>query len=175
MDTPKPALLIMQLMKPLRLAISILFFMAACQEKPVATEGRGIPPYVPPPADAPAVSTATAASSTSSGWSTVPAPTTAQPVTTPAAGPVSTSPPVRPAPLPAVTPPLAPRSETAARISVANLQQVMASAPPVILDVRSPEQFRIEHIPGAINIPLESLQARMSEIPKGKPIVAYCT
>ena len=44
----------------------------------------------------------------------------------------------------------------------------------VILDVRSAEGFREEHIPGAINIPFEELTHRFSELSKDKELVAYC-
>ena len=44
----------------------------------------------------------------------------------------------------------------------------------VILDVRSPEEFRSGAYPGALNIPLGALAARLSELPKGKPVVVYC-
>jgi len=43
-----------------------------------------------------------------------------------------------------------------------------------IVDVRTPEEFRGGAFPNALNIPLAALPARMSELPKGKPIVVYC-
>lgn len=44
-----------------------------------------------------------------------------------------------------------------------------------IIDVRTPGEFAGQHVPGAINIPLERLSERINEL-KGmpKPIVAYC-
>jgi rhodanese-related sulfurtransferase len=42
------------------------------------------------------------------------------------------------------------------------------------LDVREPSEWAEGHIPGATLIPLGELQARLSELPKGKPIVVYC-
>lgn len=44
----------------------------------------------------------------------------------------------------------------------------------VILDVRPPEEFHSAHIPGAINIPLDQLASRLSDLPKDTDIVAYC-
>jgi rhodanese-related sulfurtransferase/predicted transcriptional regulator len=44
----------------------------------------------------------------------------------------------------------------------------------VILDVRPAEEFRAAHIPDAINIPLDQLAARLSDLPKDVHIVAYC-
>ncbi len=44
-----------------------------------------------------------------------------------------------------------------------------------IVDVRTPAEFREEAYPGAVNIPLAVLPARMQELePKDKAIVLYC-
>ncbi len=45
---------------------------------------------------------------------------------------------------------------------------------PALIDVRAPEEFAAGHIPGAINIPLDELRARLPEVPKGRPIAVYC-
>ncbi|MEI8104049.1 MAG: rhodanese-like domain-containing protein [Candidatus Moraniibacteriota bacterium] len=42
-----------------------------------------------------------------------------------------------------------------------------------VLDTRFPESFQAGHIPGAINIPLEQLEAKHAEIPLGKRIILY--
>ncbi len=44
----------------------------------------------------------------------------------------------------------------------------------IILDVRTPEEFKARTIEGAINIPLEELRNRLNEIPNGKPIITFC-
>ena len=43
-----------------------------------------------------------------------------------------------------------------------------------IVDVRSPGEFASGAYPGAVNIPVQSLLARMGEIPKDRPVVLYC-
>ena len=43
-----------------------------------------------------------------------------------------------------------------------------------VLDVRSPEEFKEGHVPGAVNIPYDQMAARMSEVPKDKDVVLYC-
>jgi phage shock protein E len=44
-----------------------------------------------------------------------------------------------------------------------------------IVDVRTPDEFADGAYPGAANIPLALLQARLGELePKEKPIVLYC-
>jgi phage shock protein E len=44
----------------------------------------------------------------------------------------------------------------------------------IIIDVRSPEEFRDGAYPGARNIPVGNLSARLGEIPKDKAVVLYC-
>jgi rhodanese-related sulfurtransferase/DNA-binding transcriptional ArsR family regulator len=43
-----------------------------------------------------------------------------------------------------------------------------------VLDVRPPEEYAAGHLPGAINIPVQQLEKRLSELPKRKEVVAYC-
>lgn len=43
-----------------------------------------------------------------------------------------------------------------------------------LVDVRTPEEFRSGHIPGAINIELDNLAQRLAEIPQDKPAILYC-
>jgi rhodanese-related sulfurtransferase len=45
---------------------------------------------------------------------------------------------------------------------------------PFVLDVRQPEEYRLEHIPGAKLIPLGELNRRTNEVPKGREIVCIC-
>lgn len=44
-----------------------------------------------------------------------------------------------------------------------------------LLDVRNPDEL-VEHgqIEGAVNIPIDELEARINEVPEGMPIVTYC-
>lgn len=44
----------------------------------------------------------------------------------------------------------------------------------VLLDVRPPEEYEHEHLPGAISIPLSELKKRMKELPNEREIIAYC-
>ncbi|MCS6492518.1 metalloregulator ArsR/SmtB family transcription factor, partial [Burkholderia thailandensis] len=43
-----------------------------------------------------------------------------------------------------------------------------------LLDVRPHDEFAQGHLPGALNIPLAALEARLSELPADTEIVAYC-
>lgn len=43
-----------------------------------------------------------------------------------------------------------------------------------LLDVRPQDEYAQGHLPGALNIPLSELDARVNELPAGAEIVAYC-
>ncbi len=43
-----------------------------------------------------------------------------------------------------------------------------------VLDVREPEEFEEDHFPKAVNIPLETLRFRLSELPRNREIWAHC-
>jgi phage shock protein E len=47
---------------------------------------------------------------------------------------------------------------------------------PLLLDVRTPREFRGGHVPGAVNIPYTELPARLAEIEAGRDrgVVVYC-
>ncbi len=45
----------------------------------------------------------------------------------------------------------------------------------LLLDVRTPAEFAAGHLPKAVNVPVQELEQRMTEIgPKDWPIVVYC-
>jgi rhodanese-related sulfurtransferase/transposase-like protein len=44
----------------------------------------------------------------------------------------------------------------------------------VVLDVRPSEEYLNAHLPFARSIPLDELRQRLAELPKDRPIVAYC-
>ncbi len=52
--------------------------------------------------------------------------------------------------------------------------QAQPDAAPLVLDVRSPEEFATGHVPGAVNIPYDKVASRLAEIPKDKDVVLYC-
>lgn len=44
----------------------------------------------------------------------------------------------------------------------------------LLIDVRTPAEFHLGTIEGAINIPLDDLRSRMAEIPKNKEVILFC-
>lgn len=48
------------------------------------------------------------------------------------------------------------------------------SSETILVDVRTTDEYSLGSIPGAINIPVDELRSRLSELPKNKPIVVTC-
>ena len=44
----------------------------------------------------------------------------------------------------------------------------------VIIDVRNPNEYVVEHYATARNIPVNELEARIAEVPSGKPVLVHC-
>ena len=44
----------------------------------------------------------------------------------------------------------------------------------VLIDVRTPEEFALGTIEGAVNIPLDDLRSRLGEVPADRPVVVFC-
>ena len=44
----------------------------------------------------------------------------------------------------------------------------------LILDVRTPDEFKRDHVEGALNIQLDEIRTRMNELPKKREIWTYC-
>jgi ArsR family transcriptional regulator len=59
-------------------------------------------------------------------------------------------------------------------VSREELLQRMRDGLVTVLDVRPPDEFEIGHLPGAVNIPLIELGARLTELDPDHEIVAYC-
>ena len=54
------------------------------------------------------------------------------------------------------------------------LMQLAASGEAMVIDVRPASEYEAGHVPGAINIPIDSLPQRLMELPHSQEIVAYC-
>ena len=54
--------------------------------------------------------------------------------------------------------------------------RLRGGAPPYLLDVRSPVEWRTSRIAGAINVPVTELKGRLAAlgVDQGRPIVAIC-
>lgn len=61
------------------------------------------------------------------------------------------------------------------RISIEEARKAFDDKSVVIIDARSPEIFKAEHIKGAINIPIGSSESEFDKLPKGKMFIVYCS
>jgi hypothetical protein len=53
------------------------------------------------------------------------------------------------------------------------VKDIGAGAKPLIIDVRTTEEFREAHILGAISAPLEEFKSYVKTIPRDRPVVLY--
>ena len=59
-------------------------------------------------------------------------------------------------------------------VGAAELTARLRDGSVVLLDVRPSDEYDLGHLPSALNIPLRQLEERLSELPRGQEIVAYC-
>lgn len=64
--------------------------------------------------------------------------------------------------------------EDTAAVDTDELLRRLDSGEAVVLDVRPDVEYAGGHLPGAVHIPLEELEQRLSELPRDREIVAYC-
>jgi rhodanese-related sulfurtransferase len=60
------------------------------------------------------------------------------------------------------------------QVDIESLLAVTPAQRPVLLDVRTPQEFVAGHITEAMNIPVDELRSRLHELPKDKDIAVYC-
>jgi len=59
-------------------------------------------------------------------------------------------------------------------VSRAELVARAQSGAVTVLDVRPRDEYELGHVPGALCVPLDELEARLAELDPARPIVAYC-
>jgi rhodanese-related sulfurtransferase len=63
---------------------------------------------------------------------------------------------------------------TTPEIGVDQLEELIRAGSVRVLDVREPWEFIKRRVPGAINVPLGQLTARVGELTAGKPYAVIC-
>jgi rhodanese-related sulfurtransferase/DNA-binding transcriptional ArsR family regulator len=66
------------------------------------------------------------------------------------------------------------RVDTMEPVSRDVLLERLATGEVTLLDVRPQDEYALGHLPGALNVPLGELEARLAELPADREIVAYC-
>jgi len=59
-------------------------------------------------------------------------------------------------------------------VSIRDLLDRVNNGTTILLDVRPDDEFTQGHLPGALNIPIEQLEERISELSRDTDIIAYC-
>lgn len=94
-------------------------------------------------------------------------------------GSVSAQTPTSPAASPPLTPspPPLPESEEdkMPRVSGAEAIKLVQEGKAIIVDVRSEDAWKMQHVKGALNVPLNKIESGDHKLPKDKRIIAYCT
>ena len=49
-----------------------------------------------------------------------------------------------------------------------------AAGPPLVIDVRTPDEFSSGHVPGAVNMPVPTVTRHLDEIRQAPDLVLYC-
>jgi 3-mercaptopyruvate sulfurtransferase SseA len=65
--------------------------------------------------------------------------------------------------------------EEAPRISLENAKNAFDANTAIFIDARSEDNYRDEHIKGAINVTFDTLDKKIKTLPKDKTIVVYCS
>ena len=59
-------------------------------------------------------------------------------------------------------------------VDAAELMERLSDGNVVVLDVRPEEEYRVGHIPGALSVPVDALEAALQTLPRDQEMVAYC-
>jgi 3-mercaptopyruvate sulfurtransferase SseA len=75
----------------------------------------------------------------------------------------------------AVTSPPQNAEEKIPRVKVEEAKKLVAEGKAIIIDVRLGDSYKVSHIKGAIEVPLNKVEAGdFKDLPKDKLIIAYC-
>jgi rhodanese-related sulfurtransferase len=59
-------------------------------------------------------------------------------------------------------------------ITVEELDGLLTQRAVNLLDVREPHEYKSGHVPGAVNVPVKQLDARLRKLKKDKPYAVIC-
>ena len=64
--------------------------------------------------------------------------------------------------------------DTVGRIDAKEFEETCKQGKPLVIDVRKKSEFDSEHVVDALNVPLNDINAQLSQFPKDKPFILYC-
>ncbi len=65
--------------------------------------------------------------------------------------------------------------DDATRITIEDAKKAFDAGDAIFVDARSADSYKVEHIKGAVNIPVAELEKRYKELPENKTIIVYCS
>ena len=74
-----------------------------------------------------------------------------------------------------VTPSNAAADDSVGRLTAEESHAAVQSGQAIILDVRGAQYYEAQRIAGALSIPLDEIEARVSELDPNLQIITYCT
>ena len=66
------------------------------------------------------------------------------------------------------------RDRTEEAVSADDLARLLAEGRVTVIDVRPREEYRSGHLPGACSAPLDTVEQCLSDLPRNRPVVAFC-
>jgi hypothetical protein len=66
-------------------------------------------------------------------------------------------------------------SDGVKRITTVELRDALAKGTAILIDVRGDAVYKQSHIKGSISIPADQIESHLSELPRDKMIVTYCS
>lgn len=66
-------------------------------------------------------------------------------------------------------------SDNVRRVTTVELRDALDKGTAIVVDTRPAESYKQNHIKGSINIPVDQVANRITELPRDKMIVAYCS
>ena len=134
-----------------------------------------VPESTPTPTDVPITASSSPSGTTPVGTLPPLDPATGQPMAPPnAAVPAASTDPTTSGYVP--NPPTQDENATVQRMAVNELRsKIDTKAAVTIIDVRDKTSYVTSHIPGALHIPMATVESQVTFLPKDKPIVTYCT
>jgi 3-mercaptopyruvate sulfurtransferase SseA len=76
---------------------------------------------------------------------------------------------------PVTTPAQNVSSDGVRRITTVELRDALDKGTAIVIDTRPLESYKQNHIKGSISVPLDQVANRITELPRDKMIVAYCS
>lgn len=70
--------------------------------------------------------------------------------------------------------PASPEADTVRVVDAAEIKRWIDAGEAVLIDVREPNEFAAESIPGARNLPLSAFDPAQVTVPEGKKLVIHC-